>query len=79
MAMAMTEQMVVGVWSSVSVQEGEHTMDWVIVPAGSGNPTQGRIDERSPMAKALLGGQPGDKRRVDGPGGAWWVEILAVA
>ncbi len=49
---------------------------YTIVGAAEANPTLGRISNKSPLGKALLGHKTGDKVQVDAPAGSFMVEIL---
>ncbi len=69
----------VRVGSVVTVRDGELEEWWRIVPHDQADALRRCISERSPLARALLAHQPGDRVHVDQPGGQRWpVTIVAV-
>jgi transcription elongation factor GreA len=68
----------VGVGSTVTVQDGALREVWTIVHAGEADPFERRISEDCALAQALLGRRVGDGVRVRGSRRNWAVEILSV-
>lgn len=70
---------VVSVGSTVTLQfenEDEHET-YMIVGAAEANPNVNRISNESPIGHSLIGKHVGDKVKVETPGGAFYVEIIA--
>ncbi len=70
---------VVSVGSTVTLQfenEDEHET-YMIVGAAEANPNENRISNESPIGHSLIGKHVGDKVKVETPGGAFYVEIIA--
>ncbi|MDY6847228.1 MAG: transcription elongation factor GreA [Chloroflexota bacterium] len=59
-------------------EEGSDPEEYVIVGAAEADPRLGRISNESPLGKALLNKKPGDKVKVEAPGGEFEVEILSI-
>lgn len=69
----------VQVGAKVKVQEeGNDPEEYVIVGHAEADPRLGRISNESPLGKALLNHKPGDKVKVEAPGGAFEIEILKI-
>jgi len=67
------------VGSKVKVKEdGFDPEEYVIVGHAEADPRLGRISNESPLGKALLNHKAGDKVKVEAPGGAFEVDIMAV-
>ncbi|MBG0786383.1 transcription elongation factor GreA [Chloroflexota bacterium] len=67
------------VGSKVKVKEdGFDPEEYVIVGHAEADPRLGRISNESPLGKALLNHKAGDKVKVEAPGGAFEIDILAV-
>jgi transcription elongation factor GreA len=65
--------------SQVRVQEeGESPEEFMLVGAAEADPVAGRISNESPLGRALMGGRPGDRIKVQTPGGAVSFHILSV-
>ena len=65
--------------SKVKVKEyGFDPEEYVIVGHAEADPRLGRISNESPLGKALLNHKAGDKVKVEAPGGAFEIDILAV-
>ena len=70
---------IIQVGSKVKVQEeGYDAEEYTIVGAAEADPRLGRISNESPLGKALLNKKPGDKVKVDAPGGEFEIEILSI-
>lgn len=71
---------VVGLGSSVTFKElpDEDEETYRIVGSAEADPFEGKISNDSPMAKAILGKEVGDKVTVPTPGGEMEIEILKV-
>lgn len=70
---------VVSVGSTVTLQfENEDELEtYMIVGAAEANPNENRISNESPIGHSLIGKHVGDKVKVETPGGAFYVEIIA--
>ena len=71
----------VGVGSKVVLQEdgsGDH-IEYTVVGPEEASPSKGRISNRSPVGRALLGKGPGESVEVTTPGGAVRYRIVSVA
>lgn len=67
------------VGSKVKVKEDAFDPEeYVIVGHAEADPRLGRISNESPLGKALLNHKAGDKVKVEAPGGAFEIDILAV-
>jgi transcription elongation factor GreA len=67
------------VGSKVKVKEdGFDPEEYVIVGHAEADPRLGRISNESPLGKALLNHKAGDKVKVEAPGGAFEIDIMAV-
>lgn len=62
---------VVVIGSKVTIREEGEDEDetYMIVGAAEANPTEGKISQKSPIGRALLGHKKGDKVNVDTPSG----------
>jgi transcription elongation GreA/GreB family factor len=70
---------VVRVGSLVRVRGGDVGVEWWrIVPPHEADAKRRYISEQTPLARALLGRQVGDKILTAAPGGHWEVTILSV-
>lgn len=70
---------IIQVGTKVKVQEeGLDPEVYVIVGAAEADPRLGRISNESPLGKALLNHQAGDKVKVEAPGGAFEIEVLSI-
>jgi transcription elongation factor GreA len=58
--------------------EFDETETYVIVGSAEANPAEGRISNESPMGRALMGGQVGQRKPINTPGGAITVEIVEI-
>ena len=54
------------------------TMEYTIVGATESNPLQGKISDRSPIGKALMGCRAGAKLEVETPAGIIELEIVSI-
>jgi transcription elongation factor GreA len=68
----------VTVGSSLKVDSGKGSKDFVIVGVTESNPTAGFISNESPLGKALLGHKKGDTVEVRTPRGTEQYKILEV-
>jgi transcription elongation factor GreB len=72
-----TEQIYFGATVTYAAASGEeHTVS--IVGMDEADPTRGRVSWISPIAKALLRKQPGDRLRLVTPGGLEDIEVIDV-
>jgi transcription elongation factor GreA len=70
---------VIQVGSKVTIQEdGSEEECYVIVGAAEANPSIGRISNESPLGRALISHQAGDKVQVDAPAGSFIVHVIKV-
>jgi transcription elongation factor GreA len=70
---------VVQVGAKVTIQEeGCDPEEYTIVGPAEASPREGRISNESPLGRALMDHRPGDRVRVDAPGGAFFVTISKV-
>ena len=60
------------------VEEGLEPESYTIVGSAEANPGSGRISNESPLGKALMGHEVGDKVTFKTPGGLVEVEILSI-
>ena len=58
--------------------EFDETETYVIVGSAEANPAEGRISNESPMGRALMGGQVGQRKPINTPGDAITVEIVEI-
>lgn len=71
---------VVALGSQVTViEEGWEPESYVIVGSAEADPGNGRISNESPLGKALMGRQVGDKITYQAPSGSIEMKILAIA
>ncbi len=70
---------IVTVGSTVTLKfDGEDdTETYMIVGPAEANPRENRISNESPIGHALIGKHVGDKVKIESPGGAFHVEIIA--
>ena len=54
------------------------TFEYIIVGATEANPLQGKISDRSPIGKALMGCRAGAKLEVETPAGVINLEIVSI-
>jgi transcription elongation factor GreA len=73
-----TEAGVVQVGSSVDVKDEYGSQSFTIVGPAEVDVAAGRISMESPVGKALLGHQVGERVTVQSPGGARQLQIVAV-
>ena len=66
----------VGSW--VQIRDGQLEEGWRIVPSAEADVTRRRIAADTPLARAVLGHQAGERVRVDGPEGRRLIAILSV-
>ena len=70
---------VVGFGSTVTLVDGGGVSEtWVIVGPQEANARQGKISNVSPVGKALLGKQVGEKIQVEAPGGTLEFEVTDI-
>lgn len=71
---------VVQVGSRVTIREDglDDEECYIIVGAAEANPSNGRISNESPLGRALMNKQAGDKVQVDAPAGSFTVHVLKV-
>lgn len=70
---------IVKIGSKVTIQEeGEEPETFMIVGPAEADPLDKRISHESPMGHALINHKIGDTVKVETPGGAFAVEILAI-
>ncbi|HZW04849.1 MAG TPA: transcription elongation factor GreA [Anaerolineaceae bacterium] len=71
---------VIQVGSHVTIQEEglDDEECYIIVGAAEANPSSGRISNESPLGRALMNKQAGDKVQVDAPAGSFTVHVLKV-
>ncbi len=64
--------------STVTVKAGSREMKFVIVGSNEADPAAGKISNESPLGRAFLGRQAGDKVTVETPSGGVRYVILSV-
>ncbi|HEX2085419.1 MAG TPA: transcription elongation factor GreA [Solirubrobacteraceae bacterium] len=69
----------VGIGAYVRLRAGSRELDYQLVGAAEGDPTQHRLSIDSPVGQALAGHAAGDVVTVDAPSGRRTFEILAVS
>jgi transcription elongation factor GreA len=71
---------IVDVGSKVTIRDIEYgdEMTYAIVGSAEVDPANGRISFRSPIGRALMGHQRGDRVSVETPGGMSRFEIIAI-
>lgn len=69
----------VQIGSKITVREAEAEPElyWLVGPAEA-DPGRGKISHESPLGKALLGRQVGDRVTVEAPAGQFTFEIVAI-
>ncbi|MDP3451087.1 MAG: GreA/GreB family elongation factor, partial [Anaerolineaceae bacterium] len=53
--------------------------DYTVVGAAEADPANGKISNESPLGKAIMNHEEGDKVQVDAPAGPFNVKILKVS
>jgi transcription elongation factor GreA len=70
---------IVKIGSKVTIQEeGNEPETYMIVGPAEADPLDKRISNESPMGRALINHKVGETVKVETPGGAFGVEILAI-
>jgi transcription elongation factor GreA len=71
----------VQVGSRVTIQEegSKEKEDYTVVGAAEADPANGKISNESPLGKAIMNHEEGDKVQVDAPAGPFNVKILKVS
>jgi transcription elongation factor GreA len=64
--------------SRVRLGDADGVEEYVIAPEREGDPTAGRISADSPLGRAVLGHQAGERLQVRTPGGVRKVQVLEV-
>ncbi len=64
--------------SRVRLGDADGVEEYVITPEREGDPTAGRISADSPLGRAVLGHQAGERLQVRTPGGVRNVQVLEV-
>lgn len=67
-----------GIGSTVTVKAGSREMKFVIVGSNEADPATGRISNESPLGRAFMGHEAGDKVTVETPSGGVKYAILSV-
>ncbi|MBI4294725.1 MAG: transcription elongation factor GreA [Chloroflexi bacterium] len=62
---------------TVATEDGKQEQ-YVIVGSTEANPSQGKISNESPVGRALMGKQEGDKVKVEVPAGVFKLKILKI-
>lgn len=70
---------IVSVGSEVKVKKNGKTAQYTIVGSSESNPSEGFISNESPVGKALLGKQKGDKVEIKTPKGRSTYEVISVS
>ena len=72
----------VGLGTTVTVryldEEDEDTEEYRIVGSKEADPSNNKISNESPLAKAIMGAKAGDERTVESPNGSYRVEIVEI-
>jgi transcription elongation factor GreA len=69
---------IVSLGSKVRVDISGKEREFMIVGEEEANPSAGKISNRSPIGRALLGKKKGDSIEIEAPGGRTWYEIKAI-
>lgn len=70
---------VVKIGSKVTIKEGRRTPEeYIIVGHAEADPRNGKISNESPLGKALLDKNEGDKVEIEAPDGSFSVKIVSV-
>ncbi|MBX4188631.1 transcription elongation factor GreA [Candidatus Saccharibacteria bacterium] len=65
--------------SSVKLKDGSKPISYQVVGTMEANPAAGKISDESPIGKALLGKQVGDKVEIKSPAGAHIFKVVEIA
>lgn len=72
----------VGLGTTVTVryleEEDDDTEEYKIVGSKEADPSNNKISNESPLAKAIMGARAGDERTVESPNGSYRVEIVEI-
>lgn len=68
---------IVGSTVTYKIEGQNETETYMIVGPAEANPREKRISNESPIGHALIGKRVGDRVKVESPGGAFYVEIIA--
>ena len=69
----------VSLGTTVTVDGGQGEETYIIVGSHEAAPAEGRISNTSPVGRALLGHQVGDKVIISAPGGSFELQVIALA
>jgi len=71
----------VQVGSKVTIQEegSKEKEEYTVVGAAEADPAKGKISNESPLGKAIINHEEGDKVQVEAPAGAFLIKILKVS
>lgn len=69
---------IVQLGSKVSIRAGGNSMELEIVGTNEVDPSRGKISDQSPMGRAFMGKEKGDKVIVETPAGKTKFEILEI-
>ncbi len=72
------DRVVFGATVTILLIEKDEEQTWTIVGEDEASPEQGRIGISSPIARALIGKEPGDEVQIRAPGGIREAEVLKV-
>ena len=59
-------------------EDDDDTEEYKIVGSKEADPSNNKISNESPLAKAILGARAGDERTVESPNGSYRVEIVEI-
>ena len=72
----------VGLGTTVKIkyleEDDEDVEEYRIVGSKEADPSNNKISNESPLAKAIMGAKAGDERTVDSPNGSYRVEIVEI-
>ena len=72
----------VGLGTTVTVryleEDDDDTEEYKIVGSKEADPSNNKISNESPLAKAIMGARAGDERTVESPNGSYRVEIVEI-
>ena len=72
----------VGLGTTVTVryleEDDDDTEEYKIVGSKEADPSNNKISNESPLAKAIMGARVGDERTVESPNGSYRVEIVEI-